>query len=145
MNFNEFNDLVEKTKTKHPIWFGLEPDKSVNEIAIVNAEKTLKAKFPNEYKEFILKYGGGYFAFSIIYSLDDVSDWNLVKINHEYLSLRTGYILISENGVGDFYGYKIINGVCSSEIYFYDHEIESWEKTLFSNLFDYLKKHALTN
>lgn len=145
MNFNEFKDLVEVIKRAHPVWFGLAPDKSVNESAIVSVETKLEVKLPDEYKEFILKYGGGYFSFSIVYSLDDVSDWNLIKVNHEYLSLRAGYILISENGVGDFYGYKVINGICSSEIYFYDHETEGWEKTLFSNLFDYLKKHALTN
>ena len=144
MDFEAFKELVEKTKTDHPVWFGLEPDESPNETAVTEAEMKLGAKLPIDYKNFILEYGGGYFAFSNVFSLEERSDWNLVDLNYKYDAIRNGHVLISENGSGDFYGFKFVNGVCEPRIYFYDHEVETWCESPHSNLFDYLEKFALS-
>lgn len=145
MDFEDFKKLVEKTKKDHPIWFRLESDELPSDVAVSNAEKRLGVELPVDYKNFIFEYGGGYFAFSNVYSLDGRSDWSLVDINSKYDDMRNGYVLISENGTGDFYGFKVIDGVCESKVYFYDHEVSTWQETPYDNLFDYLEKHALTN
>lgn len=145
MDFEAFKELVEKTKNDHPVWFGMESDESPANKALTEAEEKLGAKLPSDYKDFIFEYGGGYFAFSNVYSLEVGSDWNLVDINCKYDAIRIGYVLISENGSGDFYGFKIVNGVCEPKIYFYDHEVDIWQESPHSNLFDYLEKSALSN
>jgi hypothetical protein len=145
VNFEAFKNLVDKVKENHPIWFGLDADQTPNEFDLLEAEEQLNTKLPDDYKNFIFEYGGGYFAFSNVYSLEKGSDWNLVNANYNYHNMHDNYILVSENGLGDFYGFKTIDGVCCSEIYFYDHEVNNWQETQYSNLFDYLEKSALSN
>lgn len=145
MDFEAFKYLVEKTKNDHPVWFGMESDESPDEAAVAEAEGKLGAKLPTDYKNFIFEYGGGYFAFSNVFSLEDSSDWHLVDINYKYDAIRNGHVLISENGSGDFYGFKVVDGICEPKIYFYDHEVETWQESPYSNLFDYLEKFALSN
>lgn len=145
MDFKAFRELVEKTMSDHPVWFGIESDESPTDTMIAEAEKRLSVELPEDYKNFINAYGGGYFAFSNVYSLEVGSDWNLVDVNYKYDTLRKGFVLFSENGAGDFYGFKVESDGCKSEIYFFDHEVEIWQETSYSNLFEYLKKTALTN
>lgn len=145
MDFEYFKKLVEKTKNGHPVWFGIEPDERPDEAAVTEAEGKLGAKLPRDYKQFIFEYGGGYFAFSNVFSLEDRSDWNLVAINYKYDAIRHGHLLISENSLGDFYGFKVVDGVCEPRIYFYDHEVEAWQESAHRNIFDYLVKFALSN
>lgn len=144
MDFQAFRQLVEKTRSDHPIWFGMDSDPIPSESLLLEAESKLSAKLPNEYRNFVLEYGGGYFAFSNVYSLNPGSDWNVLDVNHEYQEIRDDHILISENGSGDFYGFRVIDGVCRSEIYFYDHETGSWQETTYGNIFEYLEKFALS-
>ena len=145
MKLEDFKKLVETKKSSNPIWFALDVDMKPDDSNILKAEEELKVKLPLEYIEFIREYGGGYFALSNIFSLDDTSDWNIIKKNHNYSILRQGHILVSDNGAGDFYGFKVINGICLAAIYFFDHETASWSKTNYSNLFEYLERFALTN
>lgn len=142
MDSKEFKLIVAKVKAEHPVWFGLESDSRANDAVVKAAESQLRCKLPRDYVEFVSEYGGGYFAFSNIYSLEDGSDWNLVEINNKYEHLRDGHILISENGVGDFYGFKS-DIDSSSRLYFYDHEEDVWLDSEFGNLYDYLCKYAL--
>ncbi len=103
MNFKCFKELVKKAKTEYPIWFGIDSDETPNPKILFEAEAEIGAKLPNDYKDFIFEYGGGYFAFSNVFSLDKGSDWSLVELNQSYKELRKNYVLISENGTGDFY------------------------------------------
>lgn len=145
MDFAAFKQLVENVKDDHPIWFGMESDDTPNEAAIAEAEGKLGAKLPADYKDFIFEYGGGYFALANVFSLGKQSNWNLIDLNYKYDAIRNGHILVSENGLGDFYGFKVVNGVCEPKIYFYDHEIEAWQESPHNNLFNYLKRFALSN
>lgn len=144
MDFESFKTLVEKNKIEQPVWFGLDPD-SVVVGAIIDVEDRLGTKLPEEYKEFVFEYGGGYFAFSNVFSLEVGSDWNIVDLNLRYNDKMDDYIMFSENGVGDFYGFKITDNICESSVYFYDHEIKDWKETIYDNIFDYLAKFAFSN
>lgn len=145
MNFEAFKELVEKTRSEHPVWFGIESDECPDETAVIEAERKLGSKLPADYKKFIFEYGGGYFALSNVYSLEKKSDWNMVDMNYKYNAIRKGHVLISENGSGDFYGFKVVDGICEPKICFYDHEVEAWQESAFTSLFDYLEKFALSN
>ncbi|GFM66081.1 hypothetical protein PSCICJ_21990 [Pseudomonas cichorii] len=145
MNFTDFEKLVNEKEIANPVWFGLDPDSPANENSIALAQKELNAIFPDEYIQFIKRYGGGYFALGVVFSLDPSSDFNLVEINKRESHSRSSYILCSENGSGDFYGFKVINGKCLSEIYFLDHETGEWEKTKYENLLNFLSEIALSN
>lgn len=143
MNFNSFKKLVEEAKKDHPVWFGIESDKYYDAVIVSEAEVKLGSLLPDDYKNFIKEYGGGYFGFSNVYSLEQGSDWNLVDLNYQYNNFRDCYVLFSENGSGDFYGFKSNDGICESNVCFYDHESQAWQLTKFKNLFEYLAIFAL--
>lgn len=145
VDFEFFKNEVKQAQQNHPLWFGMESDQKATDPIIADAEAKLSTKLPDDYKKFIYEYGGGYFAFSNVYSLEIGSDWNLIDVNNKYADIRGEHLLISENGLGDFYGFKITSGVCESKIYFYDHEIQSWQLSPYGNLFEYLKASALSN
>lgn len=143
MNFQEFAKLAGKAKIKHPRWFALAADRIPSGAEISNAERLLEVALPDDYKQFIRQYGGGYYAFANVFSLDMNSDWYLCAKNREYHYIREPYLRISENGSGDYYGYKGSNRQCSTEIWFFDHEVNQWERTRYQNLFEYLATVAL--
>ncbi len=145
MNFYEFEELVNEKKLAHPIWFGLDPDSLANDESITLAQKELNATLPTEYVHFVKRYGGGYFAFGIVYSLDKESSFNILEINRAESKKREDHILFSENGVGDYYGFKVVEHQCLPDIYFFDHETESWQKTKYGNMLVFLNEIALSN
>ena len=55
---------------------------------------------PEDYKKLLLKYGGGYFGFANLYSLDKKSQFYIVKNNTFPLG---DYLNIGDNGCGDYY------------------------------------------
>ena len=82
MNFDNFNTLVDECRAKKPILFGLEHDKILCAEEIEQLEKTVHIALPEKYKEFIMNYGGGYFGYANIYSLDIDSNFYLLKHNN---------------------------------------------------------------
>nr|WP_086983404.1 hypothetical protein [Vibrio aphrogenes] len=77
--------------------------------------------------------------------MDEKSDWYILNKNRIYKDIAQNYFLFSESGSGDFYGFEIKDGECLSQVNFYDHECHSWNKTQYSNIFEYLEKYALMN
>ena len=145
MNFHEFEELVNEKKLTNPAWFGLDPDSLANEQSITCAQKELNATLPTEYVQFVTLYGGGYFAFSIVYSLDKDSSFNILEINRVESRRRENHIIFSESGVGDYYGFKVKENQCLPSVYFFDHETEGWQKTKYENMLTYLVEIALSN
>ncbi len=86
MTLTDFVNLVTETEQTHPVWFDLDADKTASDRVIIASQQSLGLIFPNEYVQFIKKYGGGYFAFSIVYSLDNTSDFNIIEINKKSLA-----------------------------------------------------------
>jgi hypothetical protein len=145
MNFSEFEELVNEKKMANPVWFGLEPDSLASEDSVIFAQNTLNAMLPIEYVQFAKRFGGGYFAFGIVYSLDENSNFNILEINKSESTTRGTHILFSENGTGDFYGFEIKDSQCLPEVYFFDHETEKWQKTKYENMLSFLAETALSN
>ncbi len=73
MNKREFDDLTLKVRSKNPKIFGLDSDSIPTREKIQKYEKFYEIAFPNSYKDFLMHYGGGYFAFIVVYSLDEQS------------------------------------------------------------------------
>ena len=135
MNFDNFNTVVEEYRAKKPILFGLEHDKILSAEEIEQFEKTAQITLPEKYKEFIKSYGGGYFGYANIYSLDSDSDFYLLK--HNNLPFKN-YIRIADNGCGDYYLFSIENGKCLDSLLLSDHETGRIVWTEYGDIFEYL-------
>lgn len=122
MNREEFESQVCKAKQSNPLWFELTEENQLIELdKVLEIESEHSVIFPESFRHFISTYGSGYFAFtSILSPLADGED--SLWIQKSLYSLPSDYVPISENGCGDYYGFKVTDGVCSEEVYFLDHE-----------------------
>jgi len=139
----EFVNKIKNEMLERPDWFSLSEPYKARDKDVDIVEKKLGIILPKSYKCLVLNFSVGDFAFQTIYSLWKDSEFNLLKINQQYSSLAKGFILFSDNEVGDFYGFKISNNICLDEIWFYDHEINQWEKTKYNTLFEIIYDVAL--
>ena len=141
MNIKEFEELTQKVKTENPMWFGLESDSvpTVEDIELL--EKYYDIRFPNSYKEFIVQHGGGYFAFTIVYSMDKQSSF-YIKNNVEVEFVKEKKFLpIIDFETGDMAGFKINDGMCEELVALYNHE-ENVIIDLKLDIFDTLAKYG---
>jgi hypothetical protein len=144
MNYQEFSLTVDKAKDKNPIWFGLESDPPATDSEIEEVEKQLSIILPEEYKRFVKEFGGGYFAFTKVFSVNKESEWYIINQNKQVSLIEShNFLAVSDNQVGDFYGFKVINGKCESYLLLFDHETGQLENSKYVNLFDYLVKVGL--
>lgn len=141
MNLKEFEELTQKVKAENLKWFGLESDGIPTVENIELLEKYYGIEFPDNYKAFILQYGGGYFAFTIVYSIDKRSSF-YIKNNVEVEFVKEkNFLPIIDFETGDMAGVKINNGICEELMSLYDHE-EDVIIDLNLNLFDALAKYG---
>lgn len=144
MKFCDFLSLIQKEKEKHPIWFSLESDKAVADLNIEQVEKVLDVRFPIEYKQFVKNYGGGYFAFAIVYSCDITGAFYIGNYNDKDEIKNKKFISISDDATGDLFGFIVTDEVCSSCVYRYRHEQADYIVE-YDDFFDFLKCIGLKN
>lgn len=144
MNFEQFIDRLNQLRTKKPVWFGLEAEPNGTDSEIEEVEKHFSIILPKEYKEFVKSFGGGYFAFTNIFSVNEESDWSVISQNIEIgLISSYAFLAVSDNQAGDYYGFQVIERKCESEVYVFDHDAHQIKKTEYRNLYDYLMEVGL--
>lgn len=141
MNLSEFDARISRAAEENPVWFALERDPPATELQVARAQEAAGIEFPEEYKQFLARFGGGLFAFSNIFSVSPESEWFVVERNRAAGFLGGDFLAVSENGVGDHYGFVRGGG---GRVYFFDHETRERIETNFANLFEYLDHVALT-
>lgn len=143
MEFDDFQDLVNKVRSRKPALFGLERDPCATDDEVREAEESLGVRFPAEYWVFVKQVGGGYFGFTNVFSPTNVGHWGIVERNRSTLVDLGDFVAVSDNGVGDYYGFAVKDGVCQSEICFFDHETAEIVERGYSDLFEYLAEIGL--
>ena len=142
MDFARFTEIVGNVKTKHPHFFELEHDKIPTMEDVLAFQEQYQIILPENYIQFLLNFGGGYFGFAIIYSLDKDSYFSIYKHNPSKVK---DLLFIADNECGDYYAFQIENGRCSEEVVFYDHDNNVVEQeAVFPDIFEYLVKTGLS-
>jgi len=142
MILEDFIPLVEKRKLDRPVWFGLDSDPPATLAQIQDAELQLGVRLPESYRRFVALYGGGYFALGNLFSVLPGSEWNIVERNRS-VDDSCCFLAVSDNGVGDLYGFRVADGKCENEIVLFDHETALFSQPKFSDLFEFLGETAL--
>lgn len=144
MELNQLTEHVNRLKASNPIWFALDADPVGTKTDIDTVENQLNISFPEDYKEFIEAFGGGYFAFTVIFSVSADSEWNIINQNQSLdLLEKQHFLAVSDNQAGDYYGYKIGNGLIEKNLFVYDHDNRQIKQTKYQNLFEYLMEVGL--
>ena len=147
MNFEEFKKIVEEAKSKHPFWFDSESDPKADNDQIKQASEALGVNLPEDYIDFVKEYGGGYFAFTNIFSVySNSDDWYIVERNFEYNLPENNFIAISDDEAGGYYGFRVKDGICDSSIAYWDHEShDPIMDRQYDNLFSFIAEIGLKN
>lgn len=140
MDFNTFQCMVDTIQKKKAILFALEHDSIPDIDEIKEFEREYKIQLPEKYVQFLTAYGGGYFGYTIAYSLDKNSSFFV--FNHNVLPLGK-YLYIADNECGDYYAFEIRNGKCCEALVFYEHESGKVYDTDFPDILEYLIKVGL--
>ena len=145
MDWEEFESIVNEMKKKRPKWFELDSDPPCTKSDLTEIEKDLSVQLPSEYKIFLQNIGGGYFAFVSVFSGAKDSEWYVTTQNEQAGTLKKhSFLAVSDNEVGDYYGFIVENGVCESRVSFFDHEDSKVKKTEYENFFNYLVEVGLS-
>lgn len=142
MDKKEFDELIQRVKEDKPKIFGLDADEipTITDIGMI--EKYYGIVFPESYKEFVLQYGGGYFAFTVVYSFDKQSSF-YIKNNVAIEFINTNHIFpIIDFETGDIAGFRIKDGICEDSMILYNHG-EKVLRELKIGLYEALVKYGL--
>lgn len=144
MKAEDFQRLVEQKRQRNPIWFALDADPAADAASIEAAEARMGVRFPDELRVFWREYGGGYFAFTNVFSVDPNSEWN-IEVRNEKLSpeLRRWFIAISDPGTGDYYGFRVNDGTTVPAVSVFDHDSRTLKETKYGDLFEFLANVGL--
>lgn len=122
MDKKEFEKIIQCAKIKNPLIFSLEADCKPKIDQIEKIEKYYNIIFPKSYKDFLLQYGGGYFAFTVVYSMDWQSPFYIINnVNKEFVNANK-FLPIIDFETGDLAGFRVHNETCEDSILIYNHE-----------------------
>lgn len=142
MDKKEFDELIQRVKEDKPKIFGLDADEIPTITDIEMIEKYYGIVLPKSYKEFVLQYGGGYFAFTVVYSFDKQSSF-YIKNNVAIEFINTNQIFpIIDFETGDIAGFRIKDGICEDSMILYNHG-EKVLRELKIGLYEALVKYGL--
>lgn len=142
MEFLDFISIVDGVRKKKPILFGLDSDNVVSDDKIKKIENYYCIQLPESYKVFLKKYGGGYFAYTVIYSGDVKSNFYVIKnISKEWVD-KYDFFPVMDFETGDLGGFEIDNKKCCDYFSIFVHEEKKIIKYQY-DLFQALLKYGL--
>lgn len=144
MNYIDFLREYEMIKKSRPILFQLEHDNPVNSKIINEHEMFYGIKFAESYKKFLTEYGGGYWGFIKIFSVDCTGKCYIKNyVSKEFIN-KYSFLPIVDLETGDFIGYNISDNKCTEELIFWLHE-EKEKINIKSNFYELLILKGLKN
>lgn len=118
----KFDIKIKEIAKKDPVLFELESDKSAEEESISYIENYYEAKLPDDYKEFLKQYGGGYFGYIVVFSCDKNGMFYIKdNISKSWIEKKSFFPVIDFE-TGDYLGFKVKDKVCQNEMVLYSHE-----------------------
>lgn len=90
-------------------------------IAVLERERGIV--LDRQFRRFLITYGAGDFLYSRIYSVDPESEWSLWRQSQFVDGIGYTILPFSDNGCGDYYAFRIVDGICSARLYWLDHEL----------------------
>ncbi|MBO0953100.1 SMI1/KNR4 family protein [Fibrella forsythiae] len=150
MSFEDFLLLHSEKSSKLSVFTDTEflednRDAPVTNLQIEEIEKEYNVVFPTNYKEFCKKFGGGYFGYTMVYSLDRTGEWfifdKLDEIVSYGYSLSAKFLPFSDDQTGGIYCFVREGVVIKDELVFID-EVEDIEEMPSSNFIECLLQRA---
>lgn len=135
--------LIEKCRDEHPNWFRLERDEPATPEQIGTVEAALGCRLPSSYVEFVSEFGGGDFAFTVIYSPSPESESSIIEANGQPWVNREGFVAFADTGTGDYFGWEVADGLAGDKVMLLDHTVEELRPCDYDDFFDFVIREGL--
>lgn len=122
MNFIDFIKEIELIKKMKPLLFQLEHDDVANEVDIKESEKYYEISFSESYKRFLMNFGGGYFGYIVVYSLEKGGMFYLQDFVSLSMIEEFGMLPVIDLETGDYIGFDIEKNMCTENLVIWKHE-----------------------
>ena len=142
MDFNDFEQLVQDLQKRRPMWFVGDAEGPASDEQLAVAEKLLGVTLPNEYKQFVQCYGGGYFAMTNVFSANPESEWFIVARQKDF-QLGDGFVAVTDDETGGAYGFVVEKGKCSERVFYFHPDDGSPPVEQYPSFLTYLAKVGL--
>ena len=142
MEFSEFYDIFEEQKRKRQIYFSLPKDKEASIEDISKVENELGVVLPSQYKDFVQYFGGGYCGLTKVYSCDPTGDFYILNHVTKNNVDRICFLPIIDLETGDMLGFKVSDGICSTDTYILSHDRNYSLETDCEDFFLTILKHS---
>jgi len=128
VDFAEFDRLVEPLRARSAAMqashgFALIDARSASAQELLEAEQRLGATLPSQYKTFMMHYGAGQFG-----SVDLLPITPVIPGREDVVSVSKredpagSFVAVAPVGTGDYWGFPVINGRCSDQVWFRFHD-----------------------
>jgi hypothetical protein len=124
MTQDEFDDLIQEIREEDPEQLDSEffvRDKSFKEDKLLKIEQKAGFSLPEEYRNFLKRFGAGDIGTITVLSPDPESDFSLWKGQEPYEKVK--WVPVVDDGKSNYYGFVVENGLCSREVWFADQEL----------------------
>ena len=149
MSREEFDGIVSKILMENPN----HPDISIRKESIyaggypdrmwLEAEEMHGAQFLVPYKQFIDDHPDGDFYLFSQLLLPDPNSIYKIESHANNAFFPDGFITVIANGCGAYYGFIVVDGKCSDELWFFDHEVQAVVRAEIPDFFTFVLEGGL--
>ncbi|MFF5233246.1 SMI1/KNR4 family protein [Dactylosporangium sp. NPDC000521] len=149
MDLTEFDALAEpllrESAESVARWgFALIEGRTSTPEEIARAEDRMGVTFPDKYKAFMTRHGGGQFGFVELLPLvdpDRPGENDVWTENNTWFPDRD-FVAVAEVGTGDYWGFPVADGRCREQIWFHFHD--GYERELVAaDFLEFIAEYAL--
>ena len=142
MNIATFDAIVQELKARKPMWFAGDAEPLATDEEIDHAEAELGVRLPSQYKDFVHRYGGGYFGFTNVFSVNQSSEWYIVS-KWDLLPPKVDFVPVTDDETGGYYGFLVSGDVCSEEVYYFHPDEDELPSFQYPSFLEYVKETGL--
>ncbi|MFF7116907.1 SMI1/KNR4 family protein [Streptomyces albogriseolus] len=149
MNFDQLDSYIDGALARHRS-LGLPEEMApfklvqASQADIDQTEQVLEVQLPEQYKEFMCRYGGGSFASLDLIPIAASIEFsvNLTSLNSREERFALPFIAVAPVGTGDWWGFEVREGICCKEVSFYSFEDEM-ARIKYPNFLEFITREGL--
>jgi hypothetical protein len=144
MTFPELKTRVADMQMTKAWLFEKKRDAPLTPERLSEIEKSKGVMLDGDYRLFLTVYGAGQFAFADIYSPDPESPWSAWQALETCHVIPKEFIPLTDNGAGDFLGFRTFEGRTLRQLFWADHEQDyQTSESEYGSFLEFLTRWAL--
>ncbi|MEU4626644.1 SMI1/KNR4 family protein [Actinoplanes sp. NPDC023801] len=148
MDLAEFEALAEpllrKSVAEQAMYgFALVEGHTVTADEIRSVERGMAVALPDKYKAFMMRYGGGVFGSVELFPVAPVpAGTDDLRTLNDWEFPDRSFVAVAPVGTGDHWGFPVIDGRCSEQVWFHFHDAGD-DELVAQDFLEFVANHGL--